>query len=321
MDFLRRMGPVLLFLMAMHIDLGMKYQLWRWLRGRSRRRWWVRPINRVRNAQGMYHNLVQELITDDHEEFFGLFRMWPEQFNLLVRLVHPFLKKHSIRTPLPTELRVAVTLIDGGVWANTDLATDLAENNLDLPDARPLPGMNLPFRYVFIGDEAFPLGQRMMRPYPRANLDDDKRIFNYRLSRARRCIENAFGILSARWLILHQPLVMSPENSENLFRALVCLHNFIMMGEEMRQPFERQYVPPGYVDVEEEDGSVRDGLWRQHVSPHFADLGRIGGNRSNATASGMRDYLKQYFNCDLGYEQCPWQAATAFRGHNLNDAA
>lgn len=108
---LMRLGMVFMFLLAMHSNMIARYHVWKMWKRLPRRRWWVRPVNRPRRAQGFCNNLLHELITSDHEEFFDLFRMLPEQFDLLVKLVHPFLRKHSIRTPLSTKLRVAVTLM------------------------------------------------------------------------------------------------------------------------------------------------------------------------------------------------------------------
>ena len=77
---LRRVLAFFVILLAAQCAILRNYAIWKHYRRLPRRRWWVRPVNRVRNVKGCYHNLVQELLTKDHEEFFSLFRMWPEQF-------------------------------------------------------------------------------------------------------------------------------------------------------------------------------------------------------------------------------------------------
>lgn len=80
-------------------------------RGHGRRRWWVRPINRSKDQFGYRTNLVREIETQDHEEFYHNFRMWPEQFNWLLDRVRDKLLKRSRRTPLDPKLRLQVTLL------------------------------------------------------------------------------------------------------------------------------------------------------------------------------------------------------------------
>jgi hypothetical protein len=116
--------------------------------------------------------------------------------------------------------------IDGGVFANSRIG-EMAENrSLNLPASDFLSGMDCPLPYVFVGDEAFPLKEYLMRPYPRAQMSTSKRIFNYRLSKARRVIENALGILTSRWRIFRKPIVATPEKTTEIVKASLCLHNF-----------------------------------------------------------------------------------------------
>jgi len=50
--------------------------------------------------------------------------------------------------------------------------------------------------FVNVGDEAFVLSEHVLRPYPNSI---QQRIYIYRLTRARRMVECAFGILASKW--------------------------------------------------------------------------------------------------------------------------
>lgn len=77
----------------------------------------------------------------------------------------------------------------------------LEQHQANLPSPERLPNEPAdkpPVDYFFIGDDAFALRNYMMKPYPSRGLTKKERIYNYRLSRARRTVENAFGILANR---------------------------------------------------------------------------------------------------------------------------
>jgi hypothetical protein len=83
----------------------------------------------------------------------------------------------------------------------------LVNGQLNIPGKCPISAVGpKPIPHVLIGDEAFPLSQNLMRPYSGNNLNIEKRIFNYRLSRARRYVECSFGILTNKWRIFQRPL-------------------------------------------------------------------------------------------------------------------
>ncbi|XDV44729.1 hypothetical protein PO909_012969 [Leuciscus waleckii] len=95
----------------------------------------------------------------------------------------------------------------------------------------------LPF--VIVADEAFP-----------RRLPDDQRVFNYRLSRARRIVENAFGILSQCWRVYQHRLQVAPETADSIVKATCILHNFLRRAngnhgaERMRDTFRRYFNSP-----------------------------------------------------------------------------
>lgn len=81
-----------------------------------------------------------------------------------------------------------------------------------------------------------------MRPYPRSHkLNTSKKIFNYRLSRARRTVECAFGILVARWRLYRRPIIASISIVVKAVQATIVLHNFIINEELHLSEQERKY--------------------------------------------------------------------------------
>lgn len=145
---------------------------------------------------------------------------------------------------------------DSGIFNNSNFGKTLLGETMNLPRAQPLEGFtDFSMPYYFIGDEAFALKTWMQRPYPGKSLNEEKRIFNYRLSRARRVIENAFGIMSARWRVLNHSIQASVTTAEKIVQATVCLHNYL------RQTNCAAYCPHGFVDSEDSTGKIKHGEW------------------------------------------------------------
>ncbi|KAL4104426.1 hypothetical protein QTP88_019727 [Uroleucon formosanum] len=74
---------------------------------------------------------------------------------------------------------------DSTIFKNSTFWNLLQKNELNIPESCPILNTNINADYVFIADEAFSLSQHVLRPYGSRNLIKNKRIFNYRLSRAR----------------------------------------------------------------------------------------------------------------------------------------
>ncbi|XP_075178236.1 uncharacterized protein LOC142250060 [Anomaloglossus baeobatrachus] len=67
------------------------------------------------------------------------------------------------------------------------------------------------------GDDAFQLSTHVLKPYSRRNITEERKEFNFRLSRARRLVECAFGILPA----IRPVEDSSNDHTESLI--LICL--------------------------------------------------------------------------------------------------
>ncbi|XP_035919354.1 protein ANTAGONIST OF LIKE HETEROCHROMATIN PROTEIN 1-like [Anopheles stephensi] len=117
---------------------------------------------------------------------------------------------------------------DGGVLANSLIYHKLERNELNIP---PPEILQVPYQikvpYYLLGDQAFAMKEYCLRPFGGMHAADSvERHFNYRHSRARRTVENAFGILSQVFRVFLKPIELEPPVAEKVVLAAVYLHNF-----------------------------------------------------------------------------------------------
>ena len=171
------------------------------------------------------------------------------------------------------------------------------------------------FPYVFLGDDAFGLKPYLLKPYPGQNLPLDQRVYNYRLSRARRIIENTFGIAASRFRIFRRQIIAKFDTVTQITKAVVALHNFLMAQRSQDDPYN--YCLLNYVD-QEIAGKLNAGQWRKEAdNGGMLSIGRSGSNNYSGNAKEIRERFKDYFNSDEG--SVSWQFDMVNRVSNYSD--
>lgn len=117
---------------------------------------------------------------------------------------------------------------DGSIFSLCSFGRNLRHNTLNLLDDIPFHSRATPVPYCVIADDAFPLLRNIMKPYSFKSQSISERVFNYRLSRARRVVENAFGIIACLLRVLHKPLEVQPKIAIPIICSICVLHNFLL---------------------------------------------------------------------------------------------
>lgn len=112
-------------------------------------------------------------------------------------------------------------------------------------------------------------------------------------------VENAFGITAHRWRCLLNTIQLEPLNATKVVHETITLHNLLRTRFPQMQLRE--------VDHENEDGNIIPGVWRDTVQ--LTDPNTVGGGGERITVDGklLRNYLKDYYNSDLGGIDIDWQ--------------
>ncbi|XP_034837923.1 protein ALP1-like isoform X1 [Maniola jurtina] len=174
---------------------------------------------------------------------------------------------------------------DGGIFKNCSIYNQLETSGF------------IPEGGVIVADAAFPLKTYMMKPYPGPNLSFEEKIFNYRLSRARRIVENAFGILANRFRVFEKAISTKIDTVDHIVFAACSLHNWLRKKSSA-------YLTTCSVDRDDIDThSLIEGMWRTDVR----GLNSITQQGSNHSSLSAREKRTQYTNYFVNEGKVPWQ--------------
>ena len=90
---------------------------------------------------------------------------------------------------------------DAQIFNRSKLIRRIENGTLRLPPPEPLGPAGPNLHYFLLGYNAFALMPLLKKLYSR-QLNREERIANYRISRGRRVVENSFGILVKRFIVL-----------------------------------------------------------------------------------------------------------------------
>ncbi|XP_060566998.1 uncharacterized protein LOC132725830 [Ruditapes philippinarum] len=164
---------------------------------------------------------------------------------------------------------------DAMIYNNSELRECLSNGSIGFPPPEPLPHDDQDMPYFLLCDDTFGLRTYMMKPFAARNLTKEQRIYNYRISRGRRVVENAFGILSQRWQVLLGTMQQQPETARLIVEACVGLHNLMRMNYPT--------LNIAALDHEDANHDIIPGLWRSDAS--MLDVERCGGTNKDAVAT------------------------------------
>ncbi|KAL4131721.1 hypothetical protein QTP88_008995 [Uroleucon formosanum] len=139
---------------------------------------------------------------------------------------------------------------DGGILEESIMGKRLEAGMLNVPEDKPLPDDN-------------------------HETIEKKDTYNYRLCRARRVVENAFGILAKKWRVFESPMEMKETTVKKVIMATCILHNYLRVQNCNKYDND--------LEADEEPFSIRNNIANNP-------------GRYTVEAFGVRECFVEYFN-------------------------
>lgn len=178
---------------------------------------------------------------------------------------------------------------DGGIFAASSLSKFIDDES-NFPPNPIVEGIPVRLPYTFVCDDAYPLKCNMMKPFSGVGLTPQQDIFNGRLSRARRCVECAFGILVNKWRLLLKSIETTKNQSpENIVKCATVLHNIVITKDGIDPKLMK---------------AIEEKIHYYECQNQSLQTGRRYNHKSNSALS-TRNLWMNYFNSPEG--SVTWQ--------------
>lgn len=189
---------------------------------------------------------------------------------------------------------------DDGVFNQCSFGKAMDTDRLNFPSPQALPGRTLPVPYALVADDAFALRPNLLKPYNKRGLTMPQRVYNYRLSRARRVIENTLGIMSACFRVLRKPIHLNADKTTKVVLACCVLHNYLIKSNR------RIYAPSTFIDHYNEKGELIPGEWRNDAIESDASMFSLQRTRLEPL-SDCKEIQQEFMSYFIEEGELPWQ--------------
>ncbi|KAJ8935813.1 hypothetical protein NQ318_023367 [Aromia moschata] len=129
---------------------------------------------------------------------------------------------------------------DGGIFENSHMGQRFEAGLMNIPEDKPLPGQIM---FLLVAKHLH-LNLILCVPSLIGNqkLILVKENYNMRLCKARRVVENAFGILVQKWRIFFRPIATKVETTILIIKTTCILHNFLRIKQNPSDKPSQQSV-------------------------------------------------------------------------------